>query len=115
MRSKSTALIRIRFPREAVARLDQLREQLLGAIKRPVSRAALVRALVLTRMDAHEDRGELAEAIGADPVKRGGGRRRMTRRLEAVERRIPVPKQLEDRMLAELVGSRPSDGGSDAG
>ena len=113
MRSKSTALIRIRFPREAVARLDQLREQLLGAIKRPVSRAALVRALVRTRLDAHADRGDLAEAIGADPVKRG--RRRITRLLEAVERRIPVPKQLEDRMLAELVGSRPSDGGSDAG
>ncbi len=67
----STALLRIRLPRDIIDRLDGLADMISTEFRRRVPRAALVRAMVLTNIDP-ADRGQgLAEALGADPVKRG--------------------------------------------
>jgi hypothetical protein len=76
---RRTVLIRIRFPHDVVERLDRLAERLRVDLGRRVPRAALVRALVQLHMDAVEDRQDLIDVLGADPVKRG---RESTRRGE---------------------------------
>jgi len=68
----STSLIRIRFPYDLVDRLDRLAERLRLKGKRKIPRAALVRALVRIQMPAaDDDRQEINDVLGADPVKRG--------------------------------------------
>jgi hypothetical protein len=68
--NRSTALIRIRFPYDVVARLDRFAERLCVKSRQNVPRAALVRALVLMHMD-NEGSQEVMAALRADPVKRG--------------------------------------------
>jgi len=68
---KPTALIRIHLPHDVIERLDRLAGCLCSEIKREVPRAALVRALILTQIDATDVRKDLAKALGADPVRRG--------------------------------------------
>jgi len=73
---RSTSLVRIRFPYDLVDRLDRFAERLRLKGKRKIPRAALVRALVQIHMRvADDDRRELDDAIGADPVKRGRSKR----------------------------------------
>lgn len=70
--SRSTALIRIRFPQELVARLDWALKQLEAESGTRIPRAALVRALVQMELGALDsDRPKLEELIHADPVKKG--------------------------------------------
>ena len=70
--SRSTALIRIRFPDDLVERLDRLAARLRIKHRRRIPRAALVRALVQLHMGAlEEDRQQLNDALRNDPVRRG--------------------------------------------
>jgi len=88
--SRSTALIRVRFSREILERLDRLREQLLVKTSRAVPRAALVRALVQAHMHTPEEQAALAKAIGEDPVKRGREKKNVPSLPNTVEPRIPL-------------------------
>jgi hypothetical protein len=63
-------LIRIRFPLVLTARLDGLAEELGAIVKRKVSRASVIRALVRLCLDTALA-PEIATAIGRDPVRRG--------------------------------------------
>jgi predicted RNase H-like HicB family nuclease/predicted transcriptional regulator len=65
-----TALIRIRFPPEVVARLDELAARLSRELHRRVPRAAFVRALVFLQVGAFET-DEIVVALDRDSVKRG--------------------------------------------
>lgn len=61
---RSTALIRVRFPPDVVAYLDEVATR-LGA-----PRAAVIRALVVVHLDAGTCE-ELLAALAVDPVRRG--------------------------------------------
>lgn len=63
-------LVRTRFPFDVLARLDTLAASIRTVVRRRVSRAALVRALVRLGMDTALA-PELAAAIKADSVRRG--------------------------------------------
>ncbi len=62
-------LTRIRFPLDLVARLDVLVAKLDAAVKRKVSRAATVRALVALHLDTPVP--DLVRALDADPTRHG--------------------------------------------
>ena len=74
---RSVSLIRIRFPHDLVDRLDRLAERLRLKDTRRIPRAAVVRALVQIHLGAaDEDQDEaLTNMLGADPVRRGRGKR----------------------------------------
>lgn len=63
-------LLRIRFPLVLLARLDALAMEIGAVVKRKVSRAAVIRALICLGLDSALA-PELATAIGRDPVRRG--------------------------------------------
>lgn len=67
----SSLLVRIRFPRGVVSRLDEMAEALRLKVKREVPRAALVRALLAVSLEAALDDPRLLAALAGDVVKRG--------------------------------------------
>ena len=88
---RRTAVIRVRFPYDVLEQLDRLAERLRTKVRRRVPRAALVRALVRIQMDAAEERSDLIEVLGADPVRRGRERSssRASRRRAASSSCVP--------------------------
>ncbi len=73
MRDRSRVL-RARFLDEVIRRLDGLAVELKGELPRRITRAALMRALVVTSMEAVESRQAIVKHLAEDRVRRGRAR-----------------------------------------